>query len=250
MAEVLVLVDHANGEVRKTTAELLTIARRLGEPSAVYIGSGIEDAQGVLGRFGSHKVYVADSPEVTEYLVAPQVDILADLIEETSPAAVLIPSNPAGKELAARLSIRCESGLFTDAVDVQAGPTTTQSVFAGSYTTTSSFTKGTPIICVKPNSAAPEQANGAGAFEELSVSISDGAKAGFGATGGSSTKGTIGGEPAADSSAGSREGPPAWARRMQRSRSIGHGATVAAHAVRAGDSHGGGSSVNLSESDR
>jgi len=40
MAEVLVLVDHANGTVRKTTAELLTIARRLGEPSAVFVGEG------------------------------------------------------------------------------------------------------------------------------------------------------------------------------------------------------------------
>ncbi len=32
MAEVLVLVDHADGRLRKATAELLTIARRLGEP--------------------------------------------------------------------------------------------------------------------------------------------------------------------------------------------------------------------------
>ena len=38
MSEVLVLVDHADGNVRKTTAELLTLARRFGEPSAVFIG--------------------------------------------------------------------------------------------------------------------------------------------------------------------------------------------------------------------
>ena len=30
MSNVLVLVDHSAGAVRKTTAELLTIARRLG----------------------------------------------------------------------------------------------------------------------------------------------------------------------------------------------------------------------------
>lgn len=88
------------------------------------------------------------------------------------------------------------------------------------------------------------------AAESMKSSFSDGAKAGFGATGGSSTMGTIGGETAADTSATSLDGPPAWAKRMQRSRSIGHGATLAAHAVRSGDSHGGGSSVNLSESDR
>ena len=37
MAQVLVLVDHADGAVRKPTLELLTIARRLGEPAAVVI---------------------------------------------------------------------------------------------------------------------------------------------------------------------------------------------------------------------
>ena len=38
MSEVLVLIDHVDGAVRKPTYELLTIARRLGEPSAVFIG--------------------------------------------------------------------------------------------------------------------------------------------------------------------------------------------------------------------
>jgi type IV secretion system protein TrbL len=44
--------------------------------------------------------------------------------------------------------------------------------------------------------------------------------------------------------------PPAWARRMKRSQALSHGVTAAAHAVRSGDAHGGGSSINLSESDR
>jgi electron transfer flavoprotein alpha subunit len=35
MAEVLVLAEHDGGEVKKVTVELLTAARRLGEPSVV-----------------------------------------------------------------------------------------------------------------------------------------------------------------------------------------------------------------------
>jgi len=60
--------------------------------------------------------------------------------------------------------------------------------------------------------------------------------------------GTIGGR-AAEASAPAG-GPPDWARRMKRSQTMSHGASAAAHAVRAGDSHGSGSSINLSESDR
>ena len=180
MAEVLVLVDHAQGVVKKPAAEMLTIARRLGEPTAVFIGPGAETAKDLLARYGAEKIVSVSDPSVGEYLVAPQAEILAQLVEAGDVAAVLIPSNPSGKEIAARLAVKTGSGLITDAVDVQAGdggPVTTQSVFAGSWTVKSRVTKGAAIITVKPNSAAPEQANGAGAYEELSPQVSDAAKA-------------------------------------------------------------------------
>ena len=89
------------------------------------------------------------------------------------------------------------------------------------------------------------------ASESVKSSFSDGARAAFGLTGGSSTAGTVEGASAAPAAASSPAGsPPAWAQRMQRSQAVNHGATMAAHAVRSGDSHGGGSSVNLFESDR
>lgn len=39
MAEVLVLVEHAEGALKKVTAELITAARALGEPSAVVVAA-------------------------------------------------------------------------------------------------------------------------------------------------------------------------------------------------------------------
>ncbi|RKT34333.1 MULTISPECIES: P-type conjugative transfer protein TrbL [Roseovarius] len=90
------------------------------------------------------------------------------------------------------------------------------------------------------------------ASESVKSSFSEGAKAGFGASGGASTMGTAGGaaEASAPAASASATGaPPAWAQRMRRSQAMNHGTTMAAHAVRSGDSHGPGSSVNLSESD-
>jgi electron transfer flavoprotein alpha subunit len=177
MTEILVLVDHVDGAVRKTTNELLTIARRLGEPSAVFIGSPSDDAVSVLKSFGAEKVYVVDDAEIKGYLVAPKAEALQQLVEKTSPGAVLISSNAEGKEIGGRLAVKIDSGLITDAVDVQEGPVTTQSVFAGSYSVQAKVTKGTPVITVKPNAATPEQADGAGAVEQVAVTISDAAKA-------------------------------------------------------------------------
>ena len=97
MAEVLVLVDHVEGTVRKTTAELLTIARRIGEPSAIFIGSGYEAAKDTLAQYGPAKIYVADAPELEEFLVAPKAEAVAQVAASASPAAVLVSSNPEGK---------------------------------------------------------------------------------------------------------------------------------------------------------
>jgi electron transfer flavoprotein alpha subunit len=176
MTEILVLVDHVDGAIRKTTNELLTIARRLGEPSAVFIGAPSDDAVAALKTYGAEKIYVVDDAEIKGYLVAPKAEALQQLVEKTSPGAVLISSAAEGKEIAARLAVKTDSGLITDAVDVQEGPVTTQSVFAGNYTVTAKVTKGTPIITVKPNAATPEQTEGAGAVEQVAVTISDAAK--------------------------------------------------------------------------
>jgi electron transfer flavoprotein alpha subunit len=180
MAEILVLVDHVDGAVRKTTFELLTIARRLGEPSAVLVGAGFDVAREALAQYGAEKIYRVDSAEVTDYLVAPTAEVLATLVASAAPAAVLISSSPEGKEIAARLAIKTGSGLITDAVDVQPdeGGTvhTTQSVFAGGYMVQATVTKGTPIVTVKPNSVAPEAVSGAAVDQLVEISISESAK--------------------------------------------------------------------------
>jgi electron transfer flavoprotein alpha subunit len=176
MTEVLVLVDHVDGTVKKTTAELLTLARRLGEPSAVFFGTGVDKAKPALARFGAEKVYVVDDEAVITFLVAPKAEAVAALVGDKQPAAVLIPSHAEGKEIAGRVAIKTSSGLITDAVDVEPGPVTTQSVFAGSYTVRAKVTKGTPIITVKPNSVSPEEAAGAAEIEPVKVTTSEGAK--------------------------------------------------------------------------
>ncbi|WP_193612652.1 electron transfer flavoprotein subunit alpha/FixB family protein [Nocardioides lijunqiniae] len=184
MSEVLVVVDHVDGAIRKPTLELLAIAKRLGEPAAVFFG-GSDKAGEVsekLKAFGADKIYVVDDAEIKGYLVAPKAEALQQLVEkagEGGVAAVLFVSGYEGKEVAARLAIKIESGLITDAVDVEAdggAPVTTQSVFAGNYTVKAKVTKGTPIITVKPNSTSPVEEAGAGTVEEFSATISDAAK--------------------------------------------------------------------------
>ncbi|MEU2675236.1 electron transfer flavoprotein subunit alpha/FixB family protein [Streptomyces sp. NPDC007164] len=175
MAEVLVFVDHVDGAVRKPTLELLTLARRLGEPVALAVGAGASGTAGVLAGHGAVRVLTAEAAEFGDYLVVPKVDALQAAYEAVSPVAVLVPSSAEGKEIAARLAVRIGSGLITDAVDLEAGeqgPVATQAVFAASFTTRSRVSRGTPVITVKPNSAPVEAAEAAGAVEVLPVAFS------------------------------------------------------------------------------
>src|SRR4051794_5328133 len=173
MAEVLVLVEHLDGNVKKVTAELLTKARQLGEPSAVFIGNGFDNAKARLAEFGAAKVYVAADEELSKYVVAPKVAVLAQLVQEKSPAAVLIASGPEGKEVAARLAVRTGSGVLTDAVDLNNDYVAEQSIFGGATIVHSKVTTGTPIVTMRPNSTAPEAAPADAADEQVSVELSD-----------------------------------------------------------------------------
>jgi electron transfer flavoprotein alpha subunit len=176
MAEILVLAEHDGETVKKVTCELLTLARRFGEPSVVWAGPGADGGRDRLAEFGAATVYVADGEEFDHYVVAPKAELLASLVAEKSPAAVLVASTAEGREVAARLAVKTGSGLITDAVDLAEGLVAEQSIFGGAIIVQSKVKAGMPIVAVRPNAVAPEAAPGAAQLENVSVQVSDGAK--------------------------------------------------------------------------
>jgi electron transfer flavoprotein alpha subunit len=167
MAEVLVVVENG---VKKVTLEMLTIARGLGSVSAVVFG---EADTAKLGEFGAEKIYVASGEDVDGYLVAPKATVVASLVQQVQPAAVLLASTQEGKEIAGRLAIKLDNGLLTDAVEVAADGTATQVVFAGSTIVKSKVTKGIPIVTIRPNSVTPAASAATPAVEQLTVAVTD-----------------------------------------------------------------------------
>ncbi|GAA0533920.1 electron transfer flavoprotein subunit alpha [Saccharopolyspora subtropica] len=178
MAEVLVLVDHVDGEVKKVTFELLTVARRLGEPSAVVVGEPgtSEKLTAALGAYGAAKVYAAESAQAVQFLVTPQVDVLAGLVQRVSPAAVLVPASIDGKEIAGRLAVRTGSGLLSEVVDIDGEGGGSHSLFGGAYDATAKVVRGTPVVTVLPGAVEAEQAAGAAAVEQVEVPAATGAR--------------------------------------------------------------------------
>jgi electron transfer flavoprotein alpha subunit len=176
MAEILVLVEHAGETVKKVTGELLTAARRYGEPAAVWAGAGAEAGHARLAELGAAKVYVASGADFDDYVVAPKAELLAELIAQKSPAAVLVAATAEGREVAARLAVKTGSGILTDVTALGDELAGEQSIFGGAITVQSRVSSGTPIIAVRPNAITPEPVPGDAVTEEVTITVSDAAK--------------------------------------------------------------------------
>jgi electron transfer flavoprotein alpha subunit len=176
MAEVLVLVEHFEGAVKKVTSELITAARVLGDPAAVVVGKPgtAEPLVDALKSAGAAKIYVAESDTAESFLITPAVDVLASLAESASPAAVLLAANADGKEIAGRLAARIGSGLLVDVVDVQADNKAVWSIFGGAFTVEGQASGDTPVITVRPGAIDAEPSDGAG--EQVKVDVPEAAE--------------------------------------------------------------------------
>jgi electron transfer flavoprotein alpha subunit len=178
MSTVLILADFAGDKATKTTAELATAGARIGEVTAVVLaapGAGAALAA-TVSQGPIAKVVVVEDTGFAAHGVAAAADALAQIAKTTSPAAILIASHAFGKEIAARTAVALESGIITDAVDIDSSVTATQLVFGGSTTVKSVVSHGTPVITIRPNSISADFTASTPTVANENVSISPAAK--------------------------------------------------------------------------
>jgi electron transfer flavoprotein alpha subunit len=175
MSSVIFLVDHSGGKIAKASSELATFAKNIGESIAVVFAANPGEIVAQLNNLPVDKVITA-SGDWDKFGVAAIADGLAQIIADKKPNALLITSSANGKEIAARVAVKTNSGIITDAVGVDKDLITTQSVFGGSTTVHSAVTAGVPIITLRANSIEPIAATSNPAVEDFAVNISDSAK--------------------------------------------------------------------------
>ena len=172
MAEVLVLVEHAEGALKKISAELITAARVLGEPSAVVVGAsgtaaGLTDG---LKEAGAAKIYVAESDDADNYLITPYVDVLASLVESATPGGCAA-GRQRRRQGDRRAAGRPDSGRVcwsTSSRSRRARSACTR-IFGGAFTVDAEVSGDTPVITVRPGAIEAEAAAGAGEVVNVEV---------------------------------------------------------------------------------
>ncbi|MDF9748828.1 electron transfer flavoprotein subunit alpha/FixB family protein [Arthrobacter sp. ES3-54] len=177
MAKVLVFIDNPGQALKKSSLELLTIARSLGEPAVAFNGELHDDAAAALAAYGVQALYRPSAADLDDYLVGPKASYLAAAVQTSGATVVLTENSAEGKEIAARLSIKLGAGVITDVVAVDPDGTAHKSVLAGSYTTTARATTPVAVLTVKPNSITPEPAVTGTAPEAVTIEVPETATA-------------------------------------------------------------------------
>jgi electron transfer flavoprotein alpha subunit len=160
---LLVVVDHVDGALTAPSAEVLTLARSLtaGPVSAVALEAPDTAA---LGRHGASTVYVPALDGLSPTVSAVAAEAVLAAVRQADPAAVLLVSSFAGKELSARLAVALDSGAVVDAtgVTVDGGAlVASKVVLQGTWETTCEVTRGVPVIAVKPTVVEAAAVDGA-----------------------------------------------------------------------------------------
>jgi len=178
MSTVFIVADFVGGKATKTNAELATAGARVGSVTAIVLApvGGASALASTLKVGPISQIITVESDSFSHNGVAAVADALAQLVSTKSPAALLIASHAFGKEVAARVAVKTNSGIITDAVDVSADLTATQLVFGGSTTVHSKVSHGTPIITVRPNSVSADLAEATPSIEAIELVIAESAK--------------------------------------------------------------------------
>jgi len=171
MANALVFIDNPGAALKKSSLELQTLARKLGETAVAINGELTDDVAATLGAYGVATIYQPSVEDLDDYLVAPKAGYLAAAVAASGATAVLIENSPEGKEIAGRLGIKLNAGVITDVVGLDADGTAHKSVLAGSYNTTAKATTPVSVFSVKANIVETEPAGAAAAPTTAKVEV-------------------------------------------------------------------------------
>ena len=120
--EVWVIAETDESGLRPVTFEMLAAAQPVAEElggrvvALVIGGEEVAAHATALGQAGADAVMVATAREMSVYSTAAYTAVLTEAIAERQPFAVLLPSTPNGRDLAARASARLNLGLTGDCI--------------------------------------------------------------------------------------------------------------------------------------
>jgi electron transfer flavoprotein alpha subunit len=172
---ILLVVEHANGKVSKSTWEMVTAARELGREASVtalVLGSNIAPIAAEIAR-AVDQVLVADLPALEQYDSELWSAAVAQIATEGEDSVILIGGSRSGREYSPRVAVKLDAPLLEDVISLKiSGETLTAQRYSylARVTETIETTGPVAVVTIKPgvfNPATPR----AEAAEQFDVDL-------------------------------------------------------------------------------
>lgn len=176
---IWVLIELEEGKLVRSSLEVLGKAAQLGRAEAIVLGSAAAEVAPTLGEYGAEKVYVHADAIYDHYLTLPAVETLSALLQQHKPALLLLATTYDLRDIAARLSVRADLGLITDATELAfEGDALKVTVpWGGENLVTATHPHGSGIVLVRPKAFALEHFTGrTPEIEQINAQVSSAAQ--------------------------------------------------------------------------
>jgi electron transfer flavoprotein alpha subunit len=179
---VLVVIECANGEVKKSSLEAATygskVAQQMGTTAtAVAIGDISEENLKHLGAQGIKKVLFDNDARLKNFVNLAYVKVIAAAAQKEDSKVIILSNTNIGSAIGSRLAVRLGASLATNVVALPeiSGNTfkVRRGVYSGKAFAEVNLTADKKIIAVKKNSIEVGHEAGEATVENFSASLTD-----------------------------------------------------------------------------
>lgn len=156
--KILVLGESADGALRNVSFETIATARKMKEDAevvAVLLGNEGTQAQAEeMIQHGADRAITVEHANLENYTSEGYGQALLEIIEDESPYGIVMGHTAIGKDVAPKIASRLESGLISDAVDVEVDgdkEVFTRPIYSGKAFEKKTIKDGLVFVTIRPN---------------------------------------------------------------------------------------------------
>jgi electron transfer flavoprotein alpha subunit len=174
---ILVFVESAEGQIKKTSLEAVAYAHALGSPvTAIALGAVDQGALEALGKYGAQKVLHASDARLNEGVIQAYTSVLVKAMQDENADILVLANSSLGTPVAARVAIKTGASLATNVTDLpetSSGFVVKRSIYTGKAFAKVELKNQKNVIALKKNAAEAKEVGSNVTVTPYAVTLSD-----------------------------------------------------------------------------
>ncbi|HEY9046196.1 MAG TPA: electron transfer flavoprotein subunit alpha/FixB family protein [Ohtaekwangia sp.] len=174
---ILVFVESAEGQIKKTSLEAVSYAHAMGGPvTAIALGTVDKAELEALGKYGVQKVLHAADDKLNQGIIQAYAAVLEKALQDEGADILVLANSSLGTPVAARVAAKIGASLATNVTelpDTSAGFVVKRSIYTGKAFANVALQKAKKVIALKKNAAEAKEVGSTVSVTPYTVSLSD-----------------------------------------------------------------------------